>query len=222
MKLKNEKKNMTSSNKKMNSISTDEYRKRINMINPFCYETKKYESEKKILKEFINLSTNMYRKFEMIKWGSYDILSRYYEKIPESEKKMYNFNDFLFQKKYIFLAQLECFHQYILFINNYFSTIFSLSIKRDCRQITNIKNSVYIKSHVFLNKMKFFCTFCDNSENERIILICNESLHTIKRIEKRLKQNDKLLYLSIFYKGSAQKINFYGIHHLIYEYIETI
>lgn len=222
MKLKNEKKNITSSKEQMNSISTDEYTKRINMINPFSYDAQKCKSEKKILKEFHNWSIKIYPKFEMIKWRSYDLLSKYYEKIPESEKKMYNFNDFLFQKKYIFLAQLECFYQYIFFINNYFSTIFSLSLKRDGRKIANIKNSIYIKTHAFLNKMKFFCTFCDNLEIERIIFICDESLHTIKRIEERLVHNDKLLYLSIFYKGSAEKINFYGIHPLIYEYIETI
>ncbi len=206
----------------MNFILTDEYIKRINIIYPPCHERKKYKSEKIILKEFINWSTNLYHKFEMIKWGSYDLLCKYYEKIPHSEKKMYNFDDFLFQNKYIFLAQLECFYQYITFINDHFPIIFSLSIKRDCHKITNIKNSIYIKSHTFLNKMRFFSSFCDNMETERIIFICNQSLNIIKRIEDRLKENDKLLYLSIFYKGSAQKINFYGIHPLIYEYIGTI
>ena len=198
----------------MNLTLTDEYIKRINIIYPPCYERKKYKSEKIILKEFINWSTNLYHKFEMIKWGSYDLLCKYYEKIPESEKEMYNFD--------IFLAQLECFYKYITFVNDHFSIIFSLSIKQDPHKITNIKNSIYIKSNTFLNKMKFFSTFCHNLETERIIFICNESLHTIKRIENRLKENDKLLYLSIFYKGSAKKINFYGIHPLIYEYIETI
>ena len=92
----------------------------------------------------------------MIKWGSYDLLCKYYEKIPESEKEMYNFDDFLFQNKYIFLAQLECFYKYITFVNDHFSIIFSLSIKQEPHKITNIKNSIYIKSNTFLNKMRFF------------------------------------------------------------------
>jgi hypothetical protein len=205
----------------MNFLKEDEYIRRINIIYPSFYDREKYHSEKIIVKEFHNWSTTIYRKFEMIKWGSYDLVSNYYEKIPESEKKLYNFDDSLFQNKYIFIAQLECFYQYISFINNYFSIIFSLDIKRDCYKMTNIKNSMCIKYHTFLNKMKFFSKLCDNFENERITFICNYVLKTIKRIEDRLKENDKLLYLSVFYKGSAQKINFYGIHPLIYDYIDT-
>lgn len=206
----------------MNFLKEDEYRRRINIIYPSFYEREKYHSEEMIVKEFYNWSRTIYRKFEMIKWGSYDLLCKYYEKIPDSEKKLYNFDNSLFQNKYIFIGQLECFYQYISFINNHFSTILSLNIKRDCYKMTNIKNSIFIKSRTFQNKMKFFIDFCDILEKKRIMFICDEILKTIKRIENRLKENDKLLYLSIFYKGSAQKINFYGIHPLIYDYIGTI
>lgn len=206
----------------MNFLKEDEYIKRINIIYPSFYKREKYHSEEIIVKEFHNWSRTIYRKFEMIKWGSYDLLCKYYEKLPDFEKKLYNSNDSLFQNKYIFIGQLECFYQYISFIDNHFSTIFSLDIKRDCYKMINIKNSIFIKSHTFQNKMIFFSSICSKFENERITLICDYALKTIKRIEKRLEENDKLLFLSIFYKGSAQKINFYGIHPLIYGYIGTI
>jgi hypothetical protein len=206
----------------MNFLKEDEYIRRVNIIYPSFYKREKYHSEEIIVKEFHNWSRTIYRKFEMIKWASYDLLCKYYEKIPESEKKLYNFDESFFQNKYIFIGQLECFYQYISFIDNHFSVIFSLNMKRDCFKMINIKNSICIKYQTFLNKMKLFSSSCNKFEKERITFICNHVLKTIKRIENRLEENDKLLFLSIFYKGSAQKINFYGIHPLIYGYIGTI
>lgn len=199
-------------------ISKDEYQKRIDIAFPPSLVYKKTTNN--IFKEFEKLSTDLYRKFDVIKWNSYDLLWKYYNMLSTEEKKTYRFDNLLFQRKYILLAKLECFYEFISFIQEHFNFLFSLNIHRDNHKILNIKNSIWIKFNSFEFNIKNEPYFFLPVEKERIDYILKETSHVIQKIEKRLKENDFELFFLIFYKGSAQKINFYGIHPLIYEYLK--
>ena len=199
-------------------ISTDEYQKRIDIVFPPSLIYKKTTNN--IFKEFEKLSTDLYRKFDVIKWNSYDLLWKYYNMLSVEEKKTYHFDNVVFQRKYILLGKLECFYEFICFIEEHFNSLFTLNIHRDNYKILNIKNSIWIKFNSFEFKIKNEPYFFLPVEKERIDYILKETSQVIQKIEKRLNENDFELFFLIFYKGSAQKINFYGIHPLIYEYLK--
>ena len=199
-------------------ISKDEYQKRIDIVFPYSMAYKKTTNN--IFKEFEKLSTDLYRKFDVIKWNSYDLLWKYYNMLSTEEKKTYRFDNVVFQRKYILLGKLECFYEFISFIQEHFNFLFTLNIHRDNYKILNIKNSIWIKFNSFEFNIKNEPYFFLPIEKERIEYILKETSHVIQKIEKRLNENDFELFFLIFYKGSAQKINFFGIHHLIYQYLK--
>lgn len=205
----------------MTSFCEEEYFKRIDILYLSFLPRIKPETEKEMKKEFYNQSKNIYNEFDIIRLESSNFyFQKYFETIPFYEKEMYNLDKTIFQKKYVILAQLECYFRYISFVKTYFHIIFELNFKQDKKKVINIKNSLLIHQCTFLNEFKVNMELFHDYEKQRINFICNEIAYLIEKIEKRLNINDLLLYFSIFYKGSAQKINCYDLQFLIYEYMK--
>lgn len=201
-------------------IEKSEYKKRIDIVFPTFLKHKKKKGFDTI-ELFYHFSSDLYTKFDSIQWNSYDSLSKYYISIPYSEQYLYQMNNTLFQKKYVFLGKLECFYEFVSFTDKHFYHLFSINIKKNNVKLINIKNSLFIKYGTFKIEFENSSYYLFDIEKERIIEILKDCLSLIQKLDNRLKQDDLLLYLSIFYKGTAEKINFYGIHPLIYEYIAS-
>lgn len=187
-------------------------------IFPNGFTKKEYAMEDKEWFLYLRHLSSFASDFQNIDKNTTKHLGKLFQNMSlQEQKQFYKKDSNTFREKYKILAKLEAFQMLLVFVNENFEEIFPflLGMGKKRRHFLNWlqeTNLFYLKS---LEKFSFLVSDFEKNRISSMEL----NMQTLNgKIEKLLYEKKKL-YHDIFFLGTAQKVDIFGVRQIICSYV---